>query len=82
MTWWISPIPPEEGTGALKKQYQRYAAGGGPVDHVVQAHSHLPKAMDALLTFYKGVMHGENDLPYVEREMIAVTVSILNRCHY
>ena len=80
MTWWIKPIPPEQATGKLQKQYRRY--GDKPVDNIVRAHSLVPYAMEALLTFYKGVIHGENDLPYVEREMIAVTVSILNRCHY
>ena len=39
-------------------------------------------ALEALLTFYKKVMHGNNALPYVEREMIAETVSVLNQCHY
>ena len=80
MNWWITPIPPEQATGRLQKQYRRY--GDKPVDNIVRVHSLVPHAMDALLTFYKGVMHGDNDLPYVEREMIAVTVSILNRCHY
>ena len=81
MNWWIDHIPPEKATGKLKKQYDRLRTDG-PMDHIIAAHSPLPHAMDGLLTFYKGVMHGQNDLPYMEREIIALTVSVLNRCHY
>ena len=81
MKWWIKHIPPDQATGKLKKQYDRTPTDG-TVDHIIQAHSPLPHAMDALLSFYKGVMHGQNDLPYVEREIIAVVVSVLNQCRY
>lgn len=81
MDAWIDSIPPEQATGKLAKLYERIAADG-KVDHIVQAHSLVPDAMDALISFYKRVMHGDNDLPYVEREIIAVTCSVLNRCHY
>ena len=81
MKCWIEHVPPERATGKLKNLYDRVTQDGR-VDHVIQAHSLVPDALDALLTFYKRVMHGKNDLPYVEREMIAVAVSVLNRCHY
>ena len=81
MKAWIDHIPPEEATGRLKELYRR-ASPDGPVDHILQVHSLVPDAMDSLLTFYKRVMHGDNDLAYVEREIIAVAVSVLNRCHY
>jgi alkylhydroperoxidase family enzyme len=81
MKAWIEHVPPEEATGALKELYDRSTAETG-VDHILQIHSLVPAALDSLLVFYKRVMHGENALPYVEREVIAVTVSVLNRCHY
>ena len=81
MKAWIQTTPPERAEGRLAELYAKVAAHGG-VDHVVQAHSPVPGALEALLVFYERVMHGENDLPYVEREIIAVTVSVLNRCHY
>ena len=81
MKWWIEHIPPAEASGKLKKIYDRHVKGD-TTDHIVMAHSVVPEAMDALMSFYKRVMHGDNDLPYVEREMIAVAVSVLNRCHY
>ena len=78
---WIRSIPPREASGLLKALYERVSTGG-KVDHILQAHSLVPDALDALLVFYRRVMHGRNDLPYVEREIIAVAVSVLNRCHY
>ena len=81
MKAWIDHTPPERAEGLLKKLYDRVTRDGR-VDHVVQIHSPVPHALEALLVFYKRVMHGENDLPYVDRELIAVTVSVLNRCHY
>ena len=81
MDAWIDSVAPAQATGLVKQLYARVATDGS-VDNVVRAHSLVPHALEALLVFYKGVMHGRNDLPYVEREMIAVTVSVLNRCHY
>ena len=81
MKAWIDHVPPEKAQGPLKQLYDRVSTDTG-VDHVLQIHSLVPAALDSLLVFYKRVMHGDNALPYVEREVIAVTVSVLNRCHY
>ena len=81
MDAWIESVAPQNARGTLAALYQRFG-NGGEVDHIVQAHSLVPKAVESLLVFYKGVMHGDNDLPYVEREILAVCVSVLNHCHY
>ena len=81
MKSWIESIPPDAAEGHLAELYNR-ASPKGEVDHILQGHSLVPWALDSLLVFYKRVMHGENDLPYVDREIIAVAVSVLNRCHY
>ncbi len=81
MKAWIDHVPPDKATGLLKDLYTR-STNEGQVDHVLQIHSLVPRALDSLLVFYKRVMHGNNDLPDVEREIIAVAVSVLNRCHY
>ncbi|MEE9128079.1 MAG: hypothetical protein V3U11_13165 [Planctomycetota bacterium] len=81
MKAWIDHVPPQQAQGALRQLYDRVTTDTG-VDHIVQIHSLVPPALDCMLLFYKRVMHGDNDLPYVEREVIAVTVSVLNRCHY
>ncbi|MFQ5613836.1 MAG: carboxymuconolactone decarboxylase family protein [Anaerolineae bacterium] len=49
---------------------------------MIKAHSLNPNALRALMIFYNGVMHGDCDLTLAQREMIAVTVSVLNRCRY
>ena len=81
MKAWIDHVPPQQAQGSLRQLYDRVTTDTG-VDHIVQIHSLVPAALDSMLLFYKRVMHGQNDLPYVEREVIAVTVSVLNRCHY
>lgn len=81
MKAWIDHIPPGQAQGKLRELYDRSTTDQG-VDHILQIHSLVPAALESLLVFYKRVMHGDNALPYVEREVIAVTVSVLNRCHY
>ena len=76
---WVSVIGPEQATGELAELYA--GLPGGP-DGIVLGHSLVPRALAALLTFYRGVMHGPLDLTMTERETIAVTVSHLNDCYY
>ena len=76
---WIPYVDPDTAEGELAEIYRGFK---GDIDHVVQAHSLLPKAMKALLQFYRGVMHGKLDLSMTERETIAVTVSQVNECYY
>jgi alkylhydroperoxidase family enzyme len=83
---WVPFVPPDEATGELKKVYDALGAadpdGAGGIDHIVQAHSRLPKAMRALLAFYRDVMHGDLAIDMTERETIAVVVSQANGCYY
>ena len=62
MDAWIDSVSPPDATGLLRELYDRVAVDG-EVDHVVQAHSLVPDALEALLVFYQRVMHGRNDLP-------------------
>ncbi len=79
---WIPPIPEDEATGELAEVYGRAKRASGGIDHVVQAHSLHPASMRSLMSFYDGLMHGDCRLEMRQREMIAVTVSSLNECHY
>jgi alkylhydroperoxidase family enzyme len=45
-------------------------------------HSLNPATLRAHADLYHTVMHGESGLNRAEREMIAVVVSAINRCHY
>lgn len=41
-----------------------------------------PEALRAHLDLYRTLVHGPSPLSRTQREMIAVTVSQLNGCHY
>ncbi|MBI4566403.1 MAG: carboxymuconolactone decarboxylase family protein [Planctomycetes bacterium] len=52
------------------------------IDHIVQVHGGAPEAMKAHMDLYRTLMFGSFELSRAQREMIAVTVSELNHCHY
>jgi alkylhydroperoxidase family enzyme len=79
---WIKTVKEDEATGIIAKIYKETKRSWGGVDHIIKAHSLNPAALRALMTFYNGLMHGDCDLTLAQREMIAVTVSVLNRCEY
>ena len=79
---WIKTIAENEATGLVAKIYKGTMRSWGGVDNIIKAHSLNTAALRALMTFYNGLMHGDCDLTLAQREMIAVTVSVLNHCHY
>jgi alkylhydroperoxidase family enzyme len=52
------------------------------VDNILQIHSLNPRAMAAHSALYRSAMAGTRTLRKVERELIALVVSDINRCHY
>jgi len=79
---WIKHIREDEATGIVAKIYSGTQRSWGGVDNIIKAHSLNTAALRALMTFYNGLMHGDCDLSLAQREMIAVTVSVLNECEY
>jgi len=80
---WIDMIPEDEAIGELKRAYQRAGdAKTDNVDHIMKIHSLNPKSLVDHLHLYKTLMHGESPLTKVQREMIGVVVSAINRCEY
>ena len=79
---WIKHVKEDEATGYVAKVYRSAERRGGELDNIVQAHSLNPNALRALMSFYNGVMHGDGAISLRRREMIAVTVSSINACHY
>jgi alkylhydroperoxidase family enzyme len=51
-------------------------------DNIIQIHAIHPAAMRQHYELYKQLMHGAGPLSHRERELLAVRVSALNRCHY
>ena len=54
----------------------------GFIPNVLRAHSFHPEKLDTFINLYNHVMVGESELSELEREMIAVVVSSINRCFY
>ena len=79
---WIEMIPEEEATGRLKELYGKYTEAWGGVDNIMKIHSLNVKSMQTHFDLYAHLMRGKSDLTRVQREMIAVVVSAVNRCHY
>jgi uncharacterized peroxidase-related enzyme len=54
----------------------------GFVPNVLRAYAHDDARLSAFAAFYNDLMLAPSGLSRLEREMIAVVVSSLNRCHY
>ena len=79
---WINMISELDAKGELKRLYKKVTEPWGGVDNIMKIHSINPGSLNAHLTLYKTVMFGKSPIPPVDREMIAVVVSVLNHCHY
>lgn len=54
----------------------------GLIPHVLQAYAFDAAKLRAFMAFYNDLMLAPSGLTKAEREMIAVVVSSVNRCHY
>ncbi len=51
-------------------------------DNIIQIHAVHPAVMRQHYDLYVELLHKRGPLSRIQREMIAVTVSAINRCHY
>ncbi len=79
---WIRMISEDEAEGELAKMYADHVEPWGGVDNIMRIHSLNPASLEGHSKIYETLMRGRSDLTRVQREMIAVVVSTLNRCHY
>jgi len=80
---WITHIPYEQASGALKRLYDRIKGPDNNVDNIMLAHSLRPHTMEGHMTIYKYVLHHpRNQLPKWYLEAVGVYVSQLNNCGY
>ncbi len=79
---WIKIVSEGEAEGQLQEFYQKHATPSGVVDNILKIHSLNPRSLEGHYQFYRALMFGKSDLTRVQREMIAVTVSVKNKCHY
>ena len=79
---WIEIIDEENAEGELQELYDSIAPRSGPVDNILKVHSLNPASLKAHFDLYRTLMYGPSELTRVQREMIGVTVSTANHCHY
>lgn len=79
---YIKTIEPDEASGELLEAFGKVADARGAVANILKIHSVSPRVMLAHLDLYRQLMFGRSELTRVEREMIAVAVSVTNQCHY
>ena len=78
----IEYIPFEDASPELQALYIKY---GGPTKvpaNILRISSVSPLAMEGHVALYRAVMYDESPLSRHTREMIAVVVSAINKCHY
>ena len=79
---WIKTIDESDAEDALKQVYAEQLRQAGAVANILKVHSLAPDVLAAHLDIYKAAMHAPGELSRVQREMIAVVVSVANGCHY
>jgi len=79
---WIETISEAEARGDVQRAYKRSGEKSGDVDHIMKIHSLHPKSLIDHLHLYKTLMQGESPLSRIQREMIGVVASAINRCEY
>ncbi len=77
------PVPAEsELDEDLQTYFEKCREKLGMVPYVLQAYALRPDKLRAFGKMYNDLMLGESGLTKLEREMIAVVVSSVNRCYY
>jgi alkylhydroperoxidase family enzyme len=83
MSAWIRHIDDDEAEGELAGTYRRLVdPADGRLDEVLKVHSLHLAGLEAHYALYRAAMTGTRGLPKVDRELIALTVSQINACHY
>jgi len=78
---WIPVIDAADAGEELGRAYAGIASRMRDAN-IIKIHSLAPRMMTAHVGLYKELMFGRSDLSSRERELIAVTVSVANQCHY
>ena len=80
---WIEIVDEERASGRLSELYRGMVDPEyGRVDVIMQIHSLHPEGLRTHHDLYREVMTGTRTLRKVDREMIALVVSVINDCHY
>ena len=66
----------------IKKYFKLCEEKLGFIPNVLKAHSFNIEKLNAFTTFYNELMLADSGLTKLDRELIAVTVSAINKCYY
>lgn len=75
-------LPPGTLSPAMEAYFEKCREKLGFVPNVLVAYAHDNAKLEAFVAFYNDLMLAPSGLTKLEREMIAVCVSSVNRCHY
>lgn len=75
-------LPRAELSDGMTAYFDKCVEKIGFVPNVLQAYAHDDARLQAFVTFYNDLMLAPSGLSKLEREMIAVVVSSINRCYY
>jgi alkylhydroperoxidase family enzyme len=78
----IGYVSYDDASERLKGLYEKY---GGPTKtpaNIVRIAGLNPAALEGHMAMYRAIMFGRSPLSRNQREMIAVVVSSINKCHY
>ncbi len=80
---WIRTVPDDEAEGRLAGIYKAAIKRAGRVSGIVRLMSPEPETLQASMMMYQATTTRDTSpLPRWFRELVAVTVSRLNHCHY
>jgi len=78
----IKVIEQSEAGERLKEVYEGISKSRGKLSNIMKIHSLNPDAMVKHMDLYKSIMFGKSNLSRELKEMIAVVVSVANKCEY
>lgn len=78
----IKVIQEDEADGMLYEVYQNLIKSRGKLAEVHKIQSLNPKTILSHMELYMDIMYGQSPLKRWQREMMAVVVSVINRCEY
>ena len=73
----VNPLPEK-----IQKYFKLCKEKLGLIPNVLKAYSHNTEKLNAFTTMYNEIMLAESGLSKLQREMIAVVVSSINKCFY
>ena len=79
---WLRVPPEEDAPAGVQALFDKANEKLGFVPNVLRVYALRPRHLELWNAFYDELMRGESALTKVQREMIAVVVSTVNRCHY